>query len=107
MGQEDAAIPVHSVLRLNNELAANHAAAWDEAAIVARGVGGLCLGRAVDIVVFPLVGLPIGQTGGHEIAREVPAAGRLGKQFVGDWMSVVGPDEIQRHGFDKGLADVG
>jgi hypothetical protein len=32
-----AAIPVHSVLRLNNELAANHAAAWDEAAIVARG----------------------------------------------------------------------
>ena len=32
-----AAIPVHSVLRLNNELAVNHAAAWDEAAIVARG----------------------------------------------------------------------
>jgi len=32
-----AAIPVHSVLRLNNELAANHAAAWNEQAIVVRG----------------------------------------------------------------------
>lgn len=32
-----AAIPLHSVLRLNNDLAANHASAWDEATIVVRG----------------------------------------------------------------------
>lgn len=36
-GKKIATIPVHSLLRLNNELAAHHADKWDEAAIVARG----------------------------------------------------------------------